>query len=250
VQKKFPEVNVESLSLLNPFRLPDNIQESIVSQFSQQLALRFNLPPRGAPGKRRSAGTRDCFPESVNQNDVLTALVPKTNLGLTIAERPTFWFYVPYASNSILSLEFSLLEQGKAIYNQTFPLTGTPGIVSIRLPETVPPLAVEELYTWRFKVQANCQDGTTKYEEVDGKVKRVALSPQLKDELEKATPSERTALYAENGLWFDTLTTLIELRRTKPKDKELQTDWIDLLRVGTLEELMTKPIVSCCSANQ
>jgi hypothetical protein len=169
---------------------------------------------------------------------------------LTIAERPTFWFYVPYASNSILSLEFSLLEQGKAIYNQTFPLTGTPGIVSIRLPETVPPLAVEELYTWRFKVQANCQDGTTKYEEVDGKVKRVALSPQLKDELEKATPSERTALYAENGLWFDTLTTLIELRRTKPKDKELQTDWIDLLRVGTLEELMTKPIVSCCSANQ
>jgi regulator of protease activity HflC (stomatin/prohibitin superfamily) len=33
VQKKFPEVNVESLSLLNPFRLPDNIQESIDAQF-------------------------------------------------------------------------------------------------------------------------------------------------------------------------------------------------------------------------
>jgi regulator of protease activity HflC (stomatin/prohibitin superfamily) len=29
----FPEVNVESLSLLNPFRLPDNIQESIDAQF-------------------------------------------------------------------------------------------------------------------------------------------------------------------------------------------------------------------------
>jgi regulator of protease activity HflC (stomatin/prohibitin superfamily) len=33
VQKKFPEVNIEGLSLLSPFRLPENIQQSIDAQF-------------------------------------------------------------------------------------------------------------------------------------------------------------------------------------------------------------------------
>lgn len=211
----------------------------------QQVAWWFNLPRRGAPGNRRSAGKRDCIPETQNEKDILTAIIPKTNLGLTIAERPTFWVYVPYAPNSSLSLEFSLKDGDKAIYSETFSLTNTPGIVSIHLPDTVSNLEVDKSYTWHFKVKGNCEGQP--YREVYGRVVRVALSSELKDKVEKVNPNERLKLYAENGLWFDTLTTLIELRRTKPKDQQLKTDWSDLLKQVNLEELISKPIVSCCN---
>ncbi|RDH47676.1 hypothetical protein CBF18_21710, partial [Mastigocladus laminosus WC112] len=57
---------------------------------------------------------------------------------------------------------------------------------------------------------------------VNGKVERVPLAPALKSQLAAATPRERIALYAENGLWFDTLTHLTELYRTHPKDEALK----------------------------
>jgi Domain of Unknown Function (DUF928) len=213
---------------------------------SFQLAFKFNLPPKGAPGSRKGAAARDSCQGLASETEMLTALVPGTNLGLTIAERPTFWFYVPYQPNKRFSLEFSLKDkEKKEVYQQTFPLMNTPGIINIPLPENVTPLEVEKSYTWQLKLRCN-RNYPNDYRLVEGLVKRVSLSTELKNQIEAATSKEQIALYAENGLWFDSLTHLIELRRSISEDKELAADWANLLQAVKLEELIDKPLIFCC----
>jgi hypothetical protein len=213
---------------------------------SFQLAFKFNLPPKGAPGSRKSIAARDSCQGLASETEMLTALVPGTNLGLTIAERPTFWFYIPYQPKERSFLEFSLKDkEKKEVYQQSFPLMNTPGIINISLPENVTPLEVEKSYTWQLKLRCD-RDYPNDYRLVEGVVKRVSLSTELKNKIEAATLKEQIALYAENGLWFDSLTHLIELRRSIPEDKELEANWNNLLEAVKLEELIDKPVVSCC----
>ena len=58
--------------------------------------LRFNPPNNGAPKGSRSStnsGSRDDCPIEAKR---ITALIPKTNWGNTLSERPKFWFYIPH----------------------------------------------------------------------------------------------------------------------------------------------------------
>ncbi|NEO48410.1 MAG: DUF928 domain-containing protein [Moorea sp. SIO4A3] len=202
--------------------------------------LKFTLPPKGAPGKRRGAATRGCSDQE------FIALVPGTNFGLTTSERPTFWFYVPYADNRNIQAEFRLDDKElKEIYKEKFTLQNTPGIVKITLPETVLPLVTEDLYHWRFSVI--CQ--WVKLDDaVSGGVERVSISSDLEKQLEGKNPRKRIAVYAQEGLWFDALTTLAEVRLANPQDKRLAQDWADLLEQVGLKEIESKPLVDCCTA--
>lgn len=73
---------------------------------------KFKLPPKGAPGKRADAGSRSGCPVLDKH---LVALVPATNIGLTIAERPTFWFYVPYQASVKSFGKFQLLNEQQKV---------------------------------------------------------------------------------------------------------------------------------------
>jgi Domain of Unknown Function (DUF928) len=76
---------------------------------SQISSLRFVPPPpppdRSAPGGRGEGASRGCR----TGESSLTALVPSYGKadsdlqvwGLTTAERPSFWFYVPYEATAI-----------------------------------------------------------------------------------------------------------------------------------------------------
>ncbi|NEP01008.1 MAG: DUF928 domain-containing protein [Symploca sp. SIO2E9] len=230
------------LGILKPLVTP-GVASAIPLSSSRFLLAKFTLPSKGAPGDRRDAGTRNPFCSS----EEVIALVPATNLGLTVAERPKFWFYVPYSENRELEAEFSLTDKNNnEVYKQTFSLTDIPGIVSISLPETVSPLEVEQLYSWRFSVI--CNPNHEKNVLVSGGVERVPMNFTLKSQLEGKNSRESIAVYAENGLWFDALTTLAELRRADFQDKALNDDWVELLQQVNLTEINDKPLVECCTA--
>lgn len=203
----------------------------------------FILPPKGAPGKRKDATTRDDCPIA-DSSKPLTALVPPTNIGLTISERPTFWFYVPY--QSARPVEFSLSDdKNNVVYNTTLQLTGTPGIVSINLPQSVPPLKRGKNYQWKFSYICH-PTVRSKNASVNGYVERISLDRDLKSQLEQATTlRERISLYAAKGLWYELLTTLAEERRKNPQDVELAAAWENLLRQAevALEAIASERIV-------
>ncbi len=204
------------------------------------------LPPRRLPGRREPAAGRGC--EFDLPQIPLTALIPETNLGLTIAAYPTFFFYIPQTSAQ--ELRFVLLdeEKGNQVYKTTFTPPTTPGIVSLSLPsnKNLPPLEVGKTYHWYFQINCSAQqleqDIGNVY--VDGWVQRLEPSLTLTSQLEKASPRKRVELYRNNDLWYDALTTLAEQRRLKPNDFAIATEWENLLGSGGLnKEIARKPIV-------
>lgn len=237
-----------------------------------QASLKFTLPPlpyRRTPGRRRGAASRG---ECPSVSKPLTALVPvaeqkvaDTRLdkaqviapiglnwefvwGKTVAERPTFWFYVPYTLTAKLPVEFVLQDEAqKPVYEATFTAIGTsPGIISFQLPSPAAPLEVNKMYHWYFVV--NCDPDDPIF--VEGWIQRSLLNSELKRQLEQATPREQVSLYAANGIWYEAMTSLAELRHANPKDTSLTTDWTGLLQSVGLGAIAQEPIVRCCTAEK
>lgn len=200
-----------------------------------------DFPGDGRPGRRAGGGSRTPCP---SVDPFLTALMPVTNLGKTVAERPTFWFYVPYSAQQAPAGEFSLeSEQGNTIYRTPFTLPNTPGFVSFSTPPTAPPLAVDKPYRWYFKLYCDPQKSSTPVF-VEGWVQRVELTPELENQLRSAKQQEYV-VYAANGIWYDALDSLAQLRLTNPANARLNQEWASLLGakgVG-LSQLSQAPVV-------
>ncbi len=228
--------------------------------------VRFVPPPppeRGAPsGRRRGGASRSGQCPAVDQP--LTALVPATQKtlaqgqggnpalttlesvwGLTLAQSPILWFYVPYALTPKLPLELVLQdEHDNYVLKTSFTATQTqPGIVSFRLPSTPAPLEVGKMYHWYFLI--DCDPDAPAL--VEGWIQRSAINPTLISQLHKATPRQRIALYAANGIWYNALTTLAELRSANPQDATLSQEWVSLLHSVGLDAIAREPLIHCCT---
>ncbi|NEQ84437.1 MAG: DUF928 domain-containing protein, partial [Moorea sp. SIO2I5] len=77
---------------------------------------------------------------------------------------------------------------------------------------------------------------------IDGGVKRVEEDPNLVQRLKQATPQQRVVIYANDRLWYETLTTLVDLRRQRPDDKNLAEAWNKLLASVGLGAIAEKPL--------
>lgn len=206
--------------------------------FPHRSTLEFKPPLRGAPGERKDSGSRE--PSGCS---AILAMVPSTNFGLTVSAYPTFWLYLP-SLPKLRELTLTLLrerENGEQeiVYRTKFKITQNSGIASFHLPQAAPPLEIGRQYRWIFSCGAIARYGA---------IKRVALKPEIEHQLEQATPRERVLIWAENGLWYETLTELAKLRYTRPQDTQLAADWANLLqhRMVDLDELIEKPLVPCC----
>ncbi len=245
--------------------------EQGVSRLGQTTTRQAQNPPppkdRGAPGQREGGASRngDHCPSTSNR---LTALVPIIQpsiaknqhpalanllsgsvLGLTVAEHPTFWFFVPYSFTSKRPVEFVLLDDaGKEVYTTLLSESATtPGVVGFQLPATAPPLKVNQRYNWYLTVYCNAQQSPEEAVYVSGWVERVALNSSLKQKLEQATPQELVALYQGAGIWHESITALAQRRRQNPQDATLKQEWEKLMQSIQLEALASQPITSMLS---
>jgi Domain of Unknown Function (DUF928) len=181
-------------------------------------------PPRGISGSRSAAASRDNCP-TVSQP--LTALVPEYRSaqgnrvwGLTGVDHPTLLVYVPYSKTSIVDLSFTLQDESnpadtQIIYqNPNFAPAATPGIMRIALPKSAKPLVANKPYHWFLKLNMGCTVGQRPIF-VDGWVQKADLDRNLGKQLKQASPNSKVALSAENGLWYDALNSLANLRVIK-----------------------------------
>ncbi|MBI4784556.1 MAG: DUF928 domain-containing protein [Oscillatoriophycideae cyanobacterium NC_groundwater_1537_Pr4_S-0.65um_50_18] len=211
-------------------------------------------PDRGAPGSRGEGASRSCKAGSLP----LMALVPEQTLsatpgaapitqvwGLTSTDHPRFWFAMPYAATQVSAIEFVLQNsQDQTVYRTPISVPAAPGIMAVSLPTTVNGLEPNQPYHWFFKVRAVCepnQAATLDY--VEGWIQRTPLDPGLRDRLTQSTPRQQAVLYAENGIWYDALTTLADLKLAQPDDRAIAQDWTDLLKAVGLENLADQPLL-------
>lgn len=207
--------------------------------------LAYIAPNRGAPGTRQGGATRGGCSTS---DQKLTALVPQNNIGMTTAQLPTIFFYIPQTSADVL--EFSLLDENdNEVYQKNLTPSKAGGIASVDLStlQGIQPLQVNKKYHWYLSIVCNTEDRSADIF-VDGWVQTVESDPALASELQQASPSDRASLYAVNGLWYDSVAALFETRKSSPNNPEIATQWADLLDSVGLGEIAKEPLIPCCTA--
>jgi len=186
----------------------------------------MGIPQNSIGGTTRSAPcTSDCT----------IALVPKDSIPLTIAERPSFFFFVPKLSEKTegkmvgAKVKFQLFDQTTRIYQTNFDLTATGGIVQFNLPADAPALEVGKNYQWRVIVRNSGQTN-----QLNGFVRRVNLSDRKVTEITAET-------YAQEGIWLDLLKSVAD-----NKNPEAIAQMQEVLKSEKFEAIATQPLLECC----
>jgi Domain of Unknown Function (DUF928) len=191
----------------------------------------FQPPGDSTPTNTASGGVR------TDRQPVLTAVLPNSRYGRTVAARPTFFVYLPPTASEYVF--FSLQDEYRKHHYQTvLKVSGKGGIVGFTLPEDAPPLEIGKNYVWFFAPIP--PGGILRPDNVGviGWVRRV----EPIDTSATASPIQQATQYAQSGIWYDTLATLATAVRTQPDNATLTKEWRDLLKQVGLEAIASQPI--------
>ena len=222
-----------------------------VSRYQRRVSRYRRVARRGRPRRRRGAATRGgqsiklipLMPnDKPDSNQQASANSSGSSLFLTTAKHPTFFFYIPQLSqDEELVFELEDENSGDTVYEITFKAPQKPGIISISLPTNKAPLELNKEYLWSLSKASNRPSDPRP----EGLIKRENPSQKLANDLKKANPLDRIALYAENGYWEDSLRNLADLRRKSPQNEEINIEWGNLLGTVNLEEdIINAPLLS------
>ncbi|OUC11571.1 MAG: hypothetical protein B0A82_27225 [Alkalinema sp. CACIAM 70d] len=218
-----------SLSLFVP---PTNRQELRAENEGNSRGLFRPKRGKGVVQESTAGGSRNA--------EALLALLPQTFSGLTIAARPTFWIYLPASSakTAIFSLQD---EQGQQEYQMRVSIAGKSGVIPITLPADSPELKVGKNYQWVLAIAMN-EELTPKAPYVDGWIQRIPITSDIETALQKTQGIQRAEIFGRNGIWYDCLDELAQLRHNQPTNQRAQQEWQNLLAAVDLFPISTVPI--------
>jgi Domain of Unknown Function (DUF928) len=197
----------------------------------------------GRPRRRQGGGSRgSCL---IANQPPLTALVPVSSTGYTLAESPSFWFYQPYALGKGLGLEFVLKDsQDNLVHSQAIADRDiAAGIFKLSLPESVI-LETDQSYEWYVLVRCDATNAE-RFVFVNGAVRRLER-PQLQTQIGAASPATRTDLYLSENLWYDAVNSAATQLQNVPQDANLRQQWTQILTEVGLADLAAEPFTPCC----
>lgn len=250
---------------LSPTQITRSQPAAIAIQFNPPAA----LPPPPVvndPGSGRSQGGagRGCGNRS---EELPMPLVPlaagskDVRWGLTTTDRPTFWLYTPKGIKDgaliVLVLQDGI---GKTSHRLRFqiPPNTPPAILSLPIPATAPPLQANTRYHWEIRLFCNSGNSALAEPSIDvpiifkGGIQRTTLSAKLQRQLATIkTPLDRATFYANNGIWYDALTTLgLQMQGKQSIDSAIARAWSDLLCQANLQLVTASPIAPCCKSEE
>lgn len=252
----FSTATLISAITLNTFNFPGNwqtVQAQTLTKTIQYIPPATQEKPGEPRGRRRGGGSRG----PCKQYENLTALVPLTNTGSkdivwgqSTSQTPTFWFSVPDKLTPKVPIELVIQDEAdNFVYQTKFNSPETPtDIISITAKPQIP-LVAGKSYNWTFSIYCDPEKPSASVY-VRGTMTHVALNPTIEKQLQLAKdPLERAAIFAKNGIWYNALTTLGEqIQNTKGKNLEITSAWDELLKQVNLNNTISAPVVSCCTA--
>lgn len=260
----FSVKNLVSLSLITTisfcpilYPLPGKAENSQLTWY-ERIIHRFRSPqdPGVMPSPNQAGISRSC--PLLTDKPPLTAFVTRGNSGFTHVTHPTFWFYVPYASQTVhnstqteLQIKFTLIEAVERgpeveLYEESFPLPNEPGMFSVKLPDIIPPLEFDKQYRWALSVRCQPNDSSSAAA-VNGWIERVEVSSEWENQLQTATDvSEQLRLYSEEKLWYDMIDLLVRQHQNDPNDPSISAAWDYVLGFVNLCSLATVPPDDYC----
>ncbi len=202
-------------------------------------------PPNGNPTGREPGSTRGPCEQGTFP---FTPLLPVSDSGFsgtTLNRHPSFWFYVPYASDQGQTGRFSLVSQdgSEMIYRADITLPATPGFAEVAIPATAPDLQIDNTYQWQFILY--CGDPAALVPDFvihRGTIQRIdaaaLASPLATDGL-----TQRVRGLLQNQVWYDATADLAAIQAVPDLWAEVLTalGLTNLESVSTFDRVETVP---------
>jgi hypothetical protein len=152
-------------------------------------------------GKRSVCLTR------ANPERGLSAIVPPDDVGgLSATANPSFWVYVPYATEQpiagVLSVRVADSFRSKPFLKIPVTLPSQPGLVRLKVPASMP-IGDRGMLAWTLTVVCD-EENLARNPFVSGLV-IVKPNPDLLRRVAGLAPSERIIDFARSGYWYDAL---------------------------------------------
>lgn len=194
------------------------------------------VPPQNPQRPRRThgAGSRGC---SEGKPISLNLITPKDHVPTTVSGHPSFLWHV----SAPAPMSFALVEPGvaKPVLEKQLKVE-KPGFVQLDIPQGIPELVEGKEYRWTVSVICN-ENSPSENIYARSWIKRVPITPTVDQKLAVATQErERAAAYAQNGVWFDAITTIYKASEEHPRDRLTSEYLVKLLEQVGLSKLATQ----------
>jgi hypothetical protein len=178
---------------------------------------------KSAPSVRVTGGSRGSGDATIT----LDVLAPDET-GLTTQEQPSLFWY--QSKPAVAKFELTLLEENKVkpLLQIRFDRSTNAGIQRLKLSDHNVKLAPNVEYQWVVALVTD-PDNRSSDLVASGVIKRIEPTAELKAKLAGASPSAMPGIYAEAGIWHDTLASLTDQIEAQPDNKALRQARADLL---------------------
>ena len=148
----------------------------------------------------------------------LTVLAPE-HVGLTTKEQPSLYWFQSKTANSHLEVTVTEEKAIKPLLEARFE-TASNGVQRVRLSDYNVRLAEGVEYRWSVAMVLD-PENRSKDIVASGVIKRVKPTEKLLKRLRDAPAPELPYIYADEGVWYDSLESLSELVDARPQDAKL-----------------------------
>ncbi|MBE9118283.1 DUF928 domain-containing protein [Lusitaniella coriacea LEGE 07157] len=220
-----------------------------LSSRSTLVSINFPSSRRTGPARTASGGARsECSVKGINDGVTpITVLMPEDNMGTTETSDPNLLLYM--SENNLDGADVIILDPAdeSEVYVQRFNLPDNPsqkeGVVKFPLKNAN--LEPGKTYEWSFSPFCFNEEGEPQYPNISvmGLFERKPLSSEDRTKLGRAnTPAEAAEIYAQAGVWNETLALVEKLRQTKPEE------WVNLLNSVGLDDIASAPYIGEATA--
>jgi hypothetical protein len=170
-------------------------------------------------------------------------LVPD-QVALTTQGRPSLYWYQSKAAKTQCEVTVTEPKNPQPLLLLKSSAPTPAGIHAIRLTKFKIELKPNILYRWSIAIVVDPQNRSQDII-ANGIIKRINPSPELAEKIGHASDSDKPALYAENGIWYDALQSVSDQIDRAPQDASLRQERVELLKAvgmnGAQMELSKSP---------
>ena len=201
----------------------------------RSLRLLYVPPKTDKPVKFTGGATRG----SDKKIPLMFALTPE-HVGQTVSAQPSLFWYIDRVPDASMGIEFTLFDQDsdEPEVEATLAAPGRVGIQRIRLADYGVELKPGAEYEWSVTLIVD-PEKRSKDVVVTGWIDRIEHSGKLTARLGSEGDAQTAAIFAEEGIWYDSFAALNDQIDGNPGGENLLTQRIEVLRQVGLDQVAT-----------